>query len=76
MCRGRENPHVQPTIRRRWRCVTPHHGFPIRLAADGEYGYKWCKWLTEIEVVDHDFKGHYEGKRVWSDAATRGQPMQ
>jgi len=54
---------------------TPDHGFPLRLTADGKYGFKWCKWLTEIEVVDHDYKGHYEGKRGWSDAATRGRPV-
>jgi len=56
--------------------VTPDHGFPIRLTADGKYGYKWCKWLTEIELVDHDIKGHYEGNRGWSDTATRGEPVQ
>jgi len=56
--------------------VTPDHGFPIRLTADGKYGYKWCKWLTEIELVDYDFKGHYEGKRQWSDLAMRGEPVQ
>ena len=56
--------------------LTPEHGFPIRLTADGKYGYKWCKWLTEIELVGHDVKGHYEGSRGWSDAATRGQPVQ
>ena len=56
--------------------LTPEHGYPVRLTADGKYGYKWCKWLTEIELVDHDVKGHYEGNRGWSDAATRGQPVQ
>ena len=55
--------------------LTPDHGFPVRVAADGRYGYKWCKWLTEIELVDSDYKGHYEGARRWSDAATRGQPV-
>lgn len=52
--------------------IPPDHGYPVRLAADGRYGYKWCKWLSEIEVVDHDYKGHYEGKRRWSDAGRRG----
>ncbi len=55
--------------------LTADHGFPIRLVADGKYGYKWCKWLTGIELVDFDFKGHYEGKRGWSDAARRGEPV-
>jgi len=51
------------------------HGFPVRATADGRYGFKWCKWLTEIEVVDYDYKGHYEGRRRWSDAAIRGRPV-
>ena len=55
--------------------LPPDHGFPLRLTSDGKYGFKWPKWLTEIEVVDYDYKGHYEGKRGWSDAATRGHPV-
>ena len=55
--------------------LTGDHGFPIRMASEGKYGYKWCKWLTEVEAVDVDYKGHYEGKRRWSDAGTRGQPV-
>lgn len=51
------------------------HGFPLRFAADGKYGFKWCKWLTEVEVVDYDYRGHYEGKRRWSDAGIRGQSV-
>ena len=52
--------------------IPPDHGFPLRVTADGRYGYKWCKWLEEIELVDYDYKGHYEGKRRWSDDAERG----
>lgn len=51
------------------------HGFPIRLASEGRYGYKWPKWLVEVEAVDTDFKGHYEGKRGWSDQGARGRPV-
>jgi len=49
------------------------HGFPVRLASDGRYGYKWPKWLVEVDLVDHDFKGHYEGRRGWSDKGIRGE---
>ena len=55
--------------------LTADHGFPLRVVADGKYAYKWCKWLTAIEIVDHDFKGHYEGVRRWSDKAARGEPV-
>jgi DMSO/TMAO reductase YedYZ molybdopterin-dependent catalytic subunit len=52
--------------------LTEVHGFPLRIAAIGRYAYKWCKWLIRISLQDYDFKGHYEGKRGWSDAAVRG----
>ena len=55
--------------------LTADHGFPLRVVAEGKYAYKWCKWLTTIDVADHDFKGHYEGRRGWSDGATRGRPV-
>jgi DMSO/TMAO reductase YedYZ molybdopterin-dependent catalytic subunit len=58
------------------RPLTDDHGFPLRVVAEGKYAYKWCKWLTRIEIVDYNFKGHYEGKRGWSDKATRGEPVQ
>jgi DMSO/TMAO reductase YedYZ molybdopterin-dependent catalytic subunit len=32
--------------------LSPGHGFPIRLVADGYRGYNWVKWVTEIEVSD------------------------
>jgi DMSO/TMAO reductase YedYZ molybdopterin-dependent catalytic subunit len=55
--------------------LTADHGYPLRVVAEGKYAYKWCKWLTTIELTDRDFKGHYEGKRGWSDRATRGLPV-
>lgn len=51
------------------------HGCPVRIASPGKYGYKWPKWIAEIEAVDTDYKGHYEGKRGWSDDAERGKPV-
>lgn len=44
------------------------HGFPARLLVPGVYGMKDVKWVTEIELVDDDFKGYWE-ERGWSDAA-------
>jgi hypothetical protein len=45
------------------------------MTADERYGYKWPKWLIEICLVDYDYKGHYEGRRGWSDKGVRGQPV-
>jgi len=55
--------------------VPPQHGFPLRSTADGKYGYKWCKWVQTLEVVDYDYRGYYETHYGWSDAGTRGQPV-
>jgi hypothetical protein len=44
------------------------HGYPLRLVAPGKYGYKWVKWITNIEVIGYDYKGFWES-RGWSDDA-------
>ena len=36
------------------------HGYPVRVVVPGLYGEKNMKWITRIEVVDHDAKGFYE----------------
>ena len=36
------------------------HGFPVRIIVPGRFGEKSVKWVTRIEVVDHDVKGFYE----------------
>ena len=43
-------------------------GGPYRLVVPCKYGYKWVRWITEIEVVDYDYKGYYES-RGYSDEA-------
>lgn len=45
------------------------HGFPARIIVPGLYGMKQVQWLTEIEVVDQDYKGYYQQKG-WSEEAT------
>jgi DMSO/TMAO reductase YedYZ molybdopterin-dependent catalytic subunit len=36
------------------------HGYPVRVIVPGLFGEKNVKWVTRIEVVDHDAKGFYE----------------
>ncbi len=43
-------------------------GYPLRLVVPDEYGYKWAKWVTHIEVIDHDQLGYWES-RGWNDNA-------
>jgi DMSO/TMAO reductase YedYZ molybdopterin-dependent catalytic subunit len=40
--------------------LTQTHGFPARIIVPGMYGEKSVKWVTRIELVDHDAKGFYE----------------
>ncbi len=38
------------------------HGYPVRIIVPGLYGEKNVKWVTRVEVVDHDAKGFYESQ--------------
>jgi len=40
--------------------LLPSNGYPYRLVVPCKWGYKWVKWIAEIEVVDYDYKGTYE----------------
>ncbi len=36
-------------------------GFPFALVAESKWGYKWVKWITEIELSDdEDYQGYWE----------------
>ncbi len=36
-------------------------GFPFQLVAENEWGYKWIKWITKIELSDDtDYRGYWE----------------
>jgi DMSO/TMAO reductase YedYZ molybdopterin-dependent catalytic subunit len=36
------------------------HGYPLRLIVPGWYGMASVKWLTEIDVIDRAFEGHFQ----------------
>ena len=40
------------------------HGYPLRLVVPGWYAVASVKWLTDIEVIDHPFEGHYQHRQV------------
>jgi len=49
--------------------LPPERGFPLQLVAESKYGYKWIKWITEIEVSDDiAFRGFWES-RGWDNLA-------
>jgi DMSO/TMAO reductase YedYZ molybdopterin-dependent catalytic subunit len=55
---------MEPTTLIAWRMNGENlpriHGNPVRAIVPGLYGEKSVKWLTGIEVVDHDVEGFYE----------------
>ena len=48
--------------------VTRAHGGPVRLYVAPMYGYKSCKWLSRIEVVDKVLPGFWEQRGYDIDA--------
>jgi DMSO/TMAO reductase YedYZ molybdopterin-dependent catalytic subunit len=43
--------------------LTPQIGWPFMLVGQNEYGYKWIKWLTEIEASnDTNYLGYWESR--------------
>jgi DMSO/TMAO reductase YedYZ molybdopterin-dependent catalytic subunit len=48
--------------------LTPDHGWPVRLMVPSRYFWKSAKWLTEIELLDHDQPGFWERYGYHNDA--------
>jgi DMSO/TMAO reductase YedYZ molybdopterin-dependent catalytic subunit len=49
--------------------LPPDRGFPFQLVAESKWGYKWIKWLTEIELYDDpNFRGYWESRGYSNDA--------
>jgi DMSO/TMAO reductase YedYZ molybdopterin-dependent catalytic subunit len=45
------------------------NGFPFQLVAESKWGYKWCRWITALEIGDDaDFEGYWE-QRGYSNTA-------
>ena len=49
--------------------LPPQRGWPFQLVSESKWGYKWIKWVTEIEVSDDiDYEGYWE-RRGYSNNA-------
>jgi DMSO/TMAO reductase YedYZ molybdopterin-dependent catalytic subunit len=49
--------------------LPPERGFPFELVAESKYGYKWIKWVTQIELSNNtNYLGYWES-RGWPNAA-------
>jgi len=43
--------------------LPPERGFPFQLIAESKWGYKWIKWVTEIELSNNPYyKGYWESR--------------
>ena len=43
--------------------LPPEKGFPFELVAESMYGYKWIKWINQIELSDNaNYLGYWESR--------------
>lgn len=43
--------------------LPPEMGYPFIVVAESKYGYKWARWVTEIEFSsDSGYKGYWESR--------------
>jgi DMSO/TMAO reductase YedYZ molybdopterin-dependent catalytic subunit len=54
--------------------LPPDRGFPFQVVAVDKYGYKWAKWVTEVEVVDKVVAGFWESRGYSNSADVGGFP--
>jgi sulfane dehydrogenase subunit SoxC len=58
------------------QALLPQHGFPVRLVVPGWYGMAHVKWLSRIELIDHEFDGYQQiAYRLRADADDPGEPL-
>jgi DMSO/TMAO reductase YedYZ molybdopterin-dependent catalytic subunit len=49
--------------------LPPERGFPFELVAESKYGYKWIKWITQIELSNNEnYLGYWESRGSSNDA--------
>ena len=49
--------------------LPPERGAPFQLVAESKWGYKWIKWVTEIELSDDvTYMGYWESRGYSNDA--------
>jgi len=43
--------------------IPPERGYPFQLVAEDKWGYKWIKWITQIELSDDtSYQGFWESR--------------
>ena len=49
------------------------HGYPVRVIVPGWYAVASVKWLTDIEVIDRPFVGHYQTDKYQFEREQEGR---
>ncbi|MBC7250057.1 MAG: molybdopterin-dependent oxidoreductase [Anaerolineae bacterium] len=53
--------------------LPPERGFPFQVVAESKWGYKWVKWVTQIELSDDpDYRGYWERRGYNNDGDLSG----
>jgi DMSO/TMAO reductase YedYZ molybdopterin-dependent catalytic subunit len=53
--------------------LPPERGFPFQVVAESKWGYKWVKWVSEIELsADADYRGYWESFGYNNDGGDSG----
>lgn len=49
--------------------LPPELGYPFIVVAENKFGYKWARWVSEIELSnDADYKGYWESRGYDNEA--------
>jgi DMSO/TMAO reductase YedYZ molybdopterin-dependent catalytic subunit len=52
--------------------IPPERGFPFQLVSESQYGYKWIKWVTKIELTSNpNYLGFWESRGYPNNATLR-----
>jgi DMSO/TMAO reductase YedYZ molybdopterin-dependent catalytic subunit len=51
------------------------HGYPLRLIVPGWYAVASVKWLTDIELIERPFAGHYQTDKYQYEWNREGQEI-
>jgi DMSO/TMAO reductase YedYZ molybdopterin-dependent catalytic subunit len=56
--------------------IPPERGFPFMVVAEDRWGYKWCKWVTDITLSnDPKYLGYWEQRGYSPSGDVTNSPM-
>lgn len=48
-------------------------GYPLRLVVPHRLGYKWIKWVVDIQLIKGSYEGYWESRGYSNDANANGR---